>query len=97
MTSLPPVQFIKSRTEPVFAPLQEIIDSATDIADAIAASSRLFLESAHGVNKAFNSNKTNLKGFGEGLLTKSKLTFNENNLYFATVGTYNETLNLPAR
>ena len=62
----------------------------------IAQCGTAFLETSHGINRAYNSKEySNLAGAGEAALAKVSSTDTEKGIYADAVNAFNESLNLP--
>ncbi len=76
--------------------IRDVLLASQDLGEAVTSSSLVFLETVHGVNRAFNTDRH--KNFTVKINTElAKLANNETEkaVYQASVAAHNETLNLP--
>lgn len=86
----PPFQTFK--TIPKLSYVVNLFDSIPELASILAKMPIIFLESVHGINRAFNSEKhDNLNQIGTSLLNSSKY---ENRLYEGIFKAYNNSLDI---
>jgi hypothetical protein len=76
--------------------IRDVLLASQDLSETVTSSSLVFLETVHGVNRAFNTDRH--KNFTVKIndeLTKLATNKNEKAVYEASVMAHNETLNLP--
>jgi hypothetical protein len=92
--ALPHIQFIMENT--VMGNVKELLLASQDLAGTVVNCNLVFLETAYGVNKAFNSKiYKDLAGKGQTALSQLTITGQEKIIYEASVTAHNESLNLP--
>jgi hypothetical protein len=91
---LPHIKFIMENT--VMGNVKELLLAGQDLSGTVTDCGLVFLETIHGVNKAFNSKvHKDLAGKGQSTLSGLASTTGEKILYNAAVTAHNESLNLP--
>jgi peptidyl-tRNA hydrolase len=94
--ALPHIKFIMET--PVMSGIASLLEASGDLADTVIDTNLVFLETVHGINRAFNSKlfRDNLAGKGNIEIAKIINSTREQSIYQNAVIAYNETLNLPA-
>ncbi|MGA9378804.1 MAG: hypothetical protein WBV73_08550, partial [Phormidium sp.] len=95
--NLPPIKFILESENSPLSQLKDFLDEASDVPGIIRDCGLIFLETAYGINKAYNSKVHYNAQSAAAQMTIAKLQTSEReiSLYNGAVIAHNEALNLP--
>ncbi len=92
--SLPHIQFIMENT--VMGNVKDVLMASQELGDTVIDCNLVFLETIHGINKAYNSRvHRDLAGKGQSVLASLAVTTQERLIYNTSVSAHNDSLNLP--
>lgn len=92
--NLPHIKFIMEN--PAMGGVKNLLTASQDLAGTVVDCNLVFLETVHGINRAYNSKLyKDLAGKGQNTLAKLSASNTEKAIYEASVSAHNESLNLP--